>query len=189
MRGEAAKTVTACRDLRTVQKALGSRYRSLRVWAVLSFESRVGYTDTRRHGGRWFQNSWRNSRIPTPESVCIPFDRLWSYADGVQAIAKHAPQEMDPEVLLRIARTGSSPSTVPSCAFYPAQTPRSANRPCFSSILIFRTSIPLRCDDANLSFRLLHDRIFQLSLEKEIISRRLPSTANGCVRRPSSATP
>ena len=36
-------------------------------------------------------------------------DRLWSYPEGVPAIAKHTPEETDPEVLLRIARSGSTP--------------------------------------------------------------------------------
>ena len=37
-------------------------------------------------------------------------DKLWSWPEGERAIADHAPEETDPDVLLRIARSGSSPN-------------------------------------------------------------------------------
>jgi hypothetical protein len=106
LRGEAKKAVAACRDMSTVGKALDSPYRSVRVWAVLSFESRAGYTDP-----------WRPLVPKLVEKLTDPdagvrmytVDRLRSYPEGAQAIAKHTPMEMDPEVLLRIAGSGSSP--------------------------------------------------------------------------------
>ena len=45
LRGEAAKAVAACMDIRTVEKALDSPHRSLRLWGVMSFEIRSEYRE------------------------------------------------------------------------------------------------------------------------------------------------
>ena len=106
LRGEAALAVRACRDVPTVGKALDSPNRSVRLWAVLNFEMRYGYTD-----------AWQ-PLVPNPVKMLSDFDpgfrqaavdTLWFYPDGRRAIAEHTPLETDPDVLLRIARSGSSP--------------------------------------------------------------------------------
>jgi hypothetical protein len=106
LRGEAVKAVAACRDIPTVGKALDSPNRTLRLWAVLSFENRDGY-----------KNTWRPlvpklvTMLSDPDAGVRQnvVDKLWAYPEGPSAIAGRAPVETNPEVLLHIARSGSSP--------------------------------------------------------------------------------
>ena len=106
LRGEAALAVAACRDVATVGKALDSPIHSVRLWAVLSFETQSEYKD-----------AWQPlvpklvKMLSDPDSgfrQCA-VDKLWFYPEGRRAIAEYAPLETDPDVILRIARSGSSP--------------------------------------------------------------------------------
>jgi hypothetical protein len=106
MEGEAARTVWACRDVATVGKALDSPIRNVRLWAVLSFETRSEYKD-----------AWQPlvpklvKMLSDPDSGFrqSAVDKLWFYPEGRHAIAEYAPFETDPDGLLRIARSGGSP--------------------------------------------------------------------------------
>ena len=106
LRGEAAKAAAACRDVPTVEKALDSPMNSLRLWAVMSFPLSTQAGDT-----------WRPlvpklvKRLSDPDAGVRLYvvDKLWGWPEGARAIARHAPEETDPDVLLRIARSGSSP--------------------------------------------------------------------------------
>lgn len=106
LRGEAAKAVAACRDMRTVEKGLDSPHRSLRLWGVMSFEIQSEYRE-----------AWQAlvpklvNMLNDPDSGIRLYtvDKLWNYPEGVRAIADREPLETDPDVLLRMARSGSSP--------------------------------------------------------------------------------
>jgi len=106
LRGEAALAVTACRDVTTVGKALDSPIHSVRLWAVLSFETRYQYRD-----------AWQPLVLKLIKMLSDPdsgfrqcaVDKLWFYPEGRRAIAEREPVETDPYVLLRMARSGSSP--------------------------------------------------------------------------------
>lgn len=105
LRGEAARAVAACRDVATVGKALDSPIHSVRLWAVLSFETRSEY-----------QDAWRPLVPKLVKMLSEPdtgfrqraVDKLWFYPEGRRAISERTPLETDPAVLLRIARSGSS---------------------------------------------------------------------------------
>jgi hypothetical protein len=106
LRGEAAKAVAAFRDMRTVEKALDSPHRSLRLWGVMSFEIRSEYRE-----------AWQAlvpklvNMLNDPDSGIRLYtvDKLWNYPEGVRAIADREPLETNLDVLLRMARSGSSP--------------------------------------------------------------------------------
>ena len=113
MEGDAARAVWACWNVATVGKALDSPVHSVRLWAVLSFETRSEYKD-----------AWQPlvpkliKLLSDPDSgfrQCA-VDKLWFYPEGRRAIAEHAPLETDPDVLLRIARSGHSPNFYRSLA-------------------------------------------------------------------------
>jgi hypothetical protein len=106
LRGEAALAVETCRDVATVGKALDSPHHSVRLWAVLTFETRSGYKDA------WQPLVPKLSKMlsdPDPEFRQLAVDKLWFYPEGRRAIAEHTPLEMNPAVLLRVARSGSNP--------------------------------------------------------------------------------
>ena len=106
LRGEAAKAAAACKDVPTVEKALDSPMNSLRLWGAMAFPFPT-------QGGE----TWRPlvpklvKRLSDPDSGVrmAVVDKLWSWPEGARAIDSHAPEETDPDVLLRIARSGSSP--------------------------------------------------------------------------------
>jgi hypothetical protein len=107
MEGDAARAVGACRDVATVGNALDSPIHSVRLWAVLSFETRPEYKDA------WHPLVPKLIKMlsdPDPGFRQCAVDKLWFYPEGPRAIAEHAPQETDPDVLLRIARSGNSPN-------------------------------------------------------------------------------
>jgi hypothetical protein len=106
LRGEAALAVETCRDVTTVGKALESPHHSVRLWAVLTFETRSGYTKA------WQPLVPKLVKMlsdPDPGFRQSAVDKLWFYPEGRRAIAEHTPLETNPDVLLRIARSGSSP--------------------------------------------------------------------------------
>jgi hypothetical protein len=106
LRGEAARAARACRDIATVSDALDSPIPSLRTWALLNFETRIQ-----------FQSRWREllpkliRLLGDPDAGFrqLAVDKLWFYPEGRRAIAQREPLETDPYVLLRMARSGSTP--------------------------------------------------------------------------------
>ena len=106
LRGEAAKAAGACADIATVGKALDSPDREVRLWAVLSFDTRHEYTE-----------AWRPLLPKLAKMLSDPdsgvrrhaVERLRDLPGGAAAIAAHAPAETDPEVLMTIAGSGTSP--------------------------------------------------------------------------------
>ncbi len=106
LRGEAAKAVAACMDMRTVEKALDSPHCSLRLWGVMSFEI-----------GSEYREAWQAlvpklvNMLNDPDSGIRLYsvNKLWNYPEGVLAIAEHESLETSPDVLLRMAWSGSSP--------------------------------------------------------------------------------
>lgn len=106
LRGEAARATTTCRDVETVGKALDSPLRSVRTWAVLSFETRNEYKEA------WHPLVPKLLKMlsdPDPGFRQLAVDKLWYYPEGKVAIADRARFETDPDVLLRMARSGSNP--------------------------------------------------------------------------------
>jgi hypothetical protein len=106
LRGEAALAVETCRDVATVGKALDSPLHSVRLWAVLTFETRSGYKEA------WQPLVPKLAKMlsdPDPEFRQPAVEKLWFYPEGRRAIAEHTPLETNPAVLLWIARSGSSP--------------------------------------------------------------------------------
>jgi hypothetical protein len=107
LRGEAARAAGACRDVATVSDALDSPIPSVRTWALLNFETRAQ-----------FQSQWRELlpkligllRGPDAGFRQLAVDKLWFYSEGRRAIVEREPLETDPYVLLRMARSGSSPA-------------------------------------------------------------------------------
>jgi hypothetical protein len=107
MRGEAARAVAGCRDVATVGAALDSRFPSVRTWAVLNFEKRSE-----------LQTPWlpllpkllRMLSDPDAGFRQLAVDTLRFYPEGRRAIAEREPLETDPNVLLRISGSGSSPA-------------------------------------------------------------------------------
>jgi hypothetical protein len=107
LRGEAAQAVASCRDVATISEALDSRVPSIRTWAVLNFERRPELQ------GPWLPLLPRLVRLlsdPDPGMRQMAVDALWFLPEGRRAILEREPLEMDPYVLLRIARSGSSPA-------------------------------------------------------------------------------
>jgi hypothetical protein len=107
LRGEAARAAADCRDVATVSDALDSPIPSVRTWAVLNFERRPQFQ------GQWEELSPKLIRLlhdPDAGFRQLAVDALWSYPEGRRAIAEREPLETDPDVLLRMARSGSSPA-------------------------------------------------------------------------------
>lgn len=104
LRGEAARAAADCRDVTTVGAALNSPIRSVRAWALLNSAQ--------------FQAQWRDllpkliKALQDPDAGYrqMAVDALWHYPQGRRAIAEREPLETDPDVLLRMARSGSSPA-------------------------------------------------------------------------------
>lgn len=107
LREEAARAAADCRDVATVSDALDSPIRSVRTWALLNFETRAQ-----------FQEQWLGLlpkliavlQDPDAEFRQLSVDKLWFYPEGRRAIAEREPLETDPNVLLQMARSGSSPA-------------------------------------------------------------------------------
>jgi len=107
LRGEAARAAADCRDVATVSDALDSPIPSVRTWALLNFETRAQFQ------GQWQEllpKLIRLLRDPDPGFRQLAVDKLWFYPQGRRAIAEREPLETDPDVLLRMARSGSSPA-------------------------------------------------------------------------------
>jgi hypothetical protein len=107
LRGEAALAVASCRDVATISEALDSRIPSLRTWAVLNFERRPELQ------GPWLPLLPKLVRLlsdPDAGMRQMAVDALWFYPEGRHAISEREPLETDPYILLRIARSGSSPA-------------------------------------------------------------------------------
>jgi hypothetical protein len=73
------ESVAACRDMSTVGEALDSPYRSLRVWAVLSFERRI-YGDVEVTGsktrGETLSQNWQLHHFGAFMKVLLHFVTL-----------------------------------------------------------------------------------------------------------------
>jgi hypothetical protein len=107
MRGEAAVAAEGCRDVATVGAALDSRYSSVRTWAVLNFEKRPEFQEP------WLPLLPKLVKMlsgPDPGFRQLAVDALRFYPEGHRAILEREPLETDPNVLLRIAGSGSSPA-------------------------------------------------------------------------------
>ena len=90
LRGEAALTVETCRDVDTVDKALDSPHHSVRLWALLTFETRSG------HNEAWEPLVPKLVKMlsePDPEFRQLAVDKLWFYPEARRAIAEHTPLE------------------------------------------------------------------------------------------------
>jgi len=107
LRGEAARAAAECRDVATVSDALDSPIRSVRTWALLNFGTRP------EPKGQWQELLPKLVRLlydPDAGFRQLAVDKLWFYPEGRRAIGERQPLETDPYVLLRIARSGSSPA-------------------------------------------------------------------------------
>jgi hypothetical protein len=107
LRGEAARAAAECRDVATVSDALDSPIPSVRTWGLLNFETRAEFQD------QWRLLLPKLIRLlygPDSGSRQLAVDKLWFYPQGRRAIAEREPIETDPDVLLRMARSGSSPA-------------------------------------------------------------------------------
>jgi HEAT repeat protein len=107
LRGEAARAAADCRDVATVGAALDSPIRSVRTWALLNFETRAQFQE------QWQELLPRLIRVlqdPDAGYRQMAVDALWPYPQGRRAIAERELLETDPDVLLRMARSGSSPA-------------------------------------------------------------------------------
>jgi hypothetical protein len=103
LRGEAARAAAACRDVATVSNALDSSIRSVRTWGLLN-------SGFQAQGQDLLPKLIRALQDPDAGYRQMAVDALWSYPEGRRAIADREPLETDPDVLLRMARSGSSPA-------------------------------------------------------------------------------
>lgn len=107
LRGEAASAVAGCRDVATVGAALDSPFRSVRTWALLNFEKRPELQ------GPWLILLPKLlTMLSDPDAGFrqLAVDTLRFYPEGRLAFLKREPLETDPNVLLRISGSGSSPA-------------------------------------------------------------------------------
>lgn len=107
LRREAALAAAQCRDADTVGAALDSRFPSVRTWALLNFETR-GQSQS-----QWLELLPKLIRLlhdPDSGFRQMAVEKLFFYPEGRRAIAEQEPHELDPNVLLSMARSGSSPA-------------------------------------------------------------------------------
>lgn len=104
---EAAKAAWACRDLATVDKALDSPHRRVRLWAVWSIPSLMN--EDIKPWLPLFPKLLKLLSDPDARIREAAIRRLSRYPGGDRAIANHIPVETDPEVLMVFAGSGTSP--------------------------------------------------------------------------------
>jgi hypothetical protein len=106
LRGDAAKAVWKWAEPNTVSRALESPNRSLRFWAVMSFETSFGKTQ------RWEPVVPQLAKHLLDPDSDIRAEVAWKlrwYPNGKKIIAERAPHETDPWVLANMTGSCSNP--------------------------------------------------------------------------------